>query len=176
MRVALVMPASKLAPAPRPVAAPRMMSRRCRALQEIGALIIAGGCGVPAVKEVAALVQRTCGYRWVGIYKISRGDFIIQAATGETPPAYARFPISQGISAEAVETRRTVVVRDVRKDKRFLPNFWTTKSEIIVPIIDDEHDRVVGVINVESSELDAFGKTDRDFLEGVARMVWRAFR
>jgi putative methionine-R-sulfoxide reductase with GAF domain len=45
-----------------------------------------------------------------------------------------------------------------------------------VPIIDDEHDRVVGVINVESGKLDAFDKSDRDFLEGVARLIWRAFR
>ena len=49
-------------------------------------------------------------------------------------------------------------------------------SGFVVPIIDDEHDRVVGVINVESAKANAFGKSDRDFLEGVARIIWRALR
>src|SRR5205814_3114623 len=120
--------------------------------------------------------QRTCKYRWVGVYHINRDEFVLAACTGDTPPACPRFPVTQGLSAEAVETRRTVLVRDVHKDKRFLPNFWTTRSEIIVPIIDDEHDRVVGVINAESAKLNAFDKADRDFLEGVARLIWRVFR
>ena len=149
-------------------------SPKCRALQEIGALIIAGGRGFPVIAEVLRIVQRACKYRWIGVYKIKREDFVLVASTGRTPPAYPQFPITQGLSAEAVETRRTVLVRDVRNDKRFLPNFWTTRSEIIVPIIDDEHNRVVGVINVESAKPDAFNKEDRDFLEGVARLLWRA--
>lgn len=149
---------------------------KCRALQEIGALIIAGGHGAAAVAEIAALVQRTCKYRWVGVYKIQREEFVLVASTGDTRPAYPRFPVTQGLSAEAVETRRTVLVRDVRKDKRFLPNFWTTRSEIIVPVIDDEHNHVLGVINVESAKMNAFSARDRDFLEGVARLTWRVFR
>jgi putative methionine-R-sulfoxide reductase with GAF domain len=68
------------------------------------------------------------------------------------------------------------MVPDVRNEPCFLPNFWSTKSEIVVPIIDDEHDRVLGVINVESAKANAFGKSDRDFLEGVARIIWRALR
>jgi putative methionine-R-sulfoxide reductase with GAF domain len=67
-------------------------------------------------------------------------------------------------------------VRDVSKEPRFLPNFWTTKSEIVVPIIDDEHDRIAGIVNVESAKLDAFGPRDRDFLEGVGQLIWRALR
>jgi L-methionine (R)-S-oxide reductase len=159
--------------------APRKSLKRdpkCRASQEIGALIVAGGRGPAVIAEIAGLVQRTCGYRWVGVYKINRHDFVIEAATNKMRPACPRFPITQGLSSKAMESRRTVMVPDVKKEPCFLPNFWSTKSEIIVPIIDDEHDRVVGVINVESGKLDAFDKSDRDFLEGVARLIWRAFR
>ncbi len=151
-------PVRRMAPGRTPKRDPK-----CRALQEIGALIVAGGRGPAVIAEIAGLVQRTCGYRWVGVYKINRHDFIIEAATNK-------------MSSKAVESRRTIMVPDVKKEPCFLPNFWSTKSEIIVPIIDDEHDRVVGVINVESDKLDAFDKSDRDFLEGVARLIWRAFR
>jgi L-methionine (R)-S-oxide reductase len=150
--------------------------RKSRALQEIGATVIAGGKGASVVEEIAELVQRTCKYRWVGVYKIKRYDFVIEAATNKMKPACPRCPITQGLSARATEERKTVMVPDVRKEPCFLPNFWSTKSEIIVPIIDDEHDRVLGVINVESAKVNAFDKSDRDFLEGVARIIWRALR
>jgi GAF domain-containing protein len=149
---------------------------KCRALQEIGALIVAGGRGPSVVEEIAELVQRTCKYRWVGVYKIKRNEFVIEAATNKMKPACPRFPIKQGLSSKAMESRETVMVKDVHKEPCFLPNFWSTKSEIVVPIIDDEHDRVLGVINVESNKLNDFDKNDRDFLEGVARLTWRALR
>ena len=176
MRVALAMPAREKAKSRRAPASPFRRDRKGRALQEIGATIVAGGKGHDVVEEIAQLVQRTCKYRWVGVYKIKRKDFVIEAATNKMKPACPRFPIKQGLSAKALEERRTVMVPDVSKEPCFLPNFWSTKSEVIVPIIDDEHDRVLGVINVESAKVNAFGKSDRDFLEGVARIIWRALR
>jgi putative methionine-R-sulfoxide reductase with GAF domain len=176
MRVTSLMPAKSKAKSSRTPAKPLQRDRRSRALQEIGATLIAGGKGPGVVEEIAQLVQRTCKYRWVGVYKIKRDDFVIEAATNKMKPACPRFPVTQGLSAKAAEERRTVNVPDVHKEPCFLPNFWSTKSEIVVPIIDDEHDRVVGVINVESAKAHAFGKSDRDFLEGVARIIWRAFR
>jgi len=168
------MPARKPAKSSRKPKGSFRRDRKGRALQEIGATIVAGGKGPSVVEEIAELVQRTCKYRWVGVYKIKRKDFVIEAATNKMRPACPRFPVTQGLSAKAAEARRTVMVRDVRKEPCFLPNFWSTKSEIVVPIIDDEHDRVVGVINAESAKLNAFDKKDCDFLEGVARLVWRA--
>jgi L-methionine (R)-S-oxide reductase len=174
MRVALPMPAKKKAKSQRSRQEPFRRDRKGRALQEIGATIVAGGKGPSVVEEIAELVQRTCKYRWVGVYKIKRKDFVIEAATNKMRPACPRFPVKQGLSAKAMEERRTVMVPDVRKEPCFLPNFWSTKSEVVVPIIDDEHDRVLGVINVESGKVNAFDKSDRDFLEGVARIIWRA--
>ena len=176
MRVALRMPARKKAKSRRTPERPFRNDRKGRALQEIGATIVAGGKGPSVVEEIAELVQRTCKYRWVGVYKIKRNDFVIEAATNKMKPACPRFPVKQGLSAKALEERRTVMVPDVRKEPCFLPNFWSTKSEVVVPIIDDEHDRVLGVINVESGKVNAFDKSDRDFLEGVARIIWRALR
>ena len=176
MRVTWLMPAKGIAKSSRTPVRAFGRDRKSRALQEIGATVIAGGKGPSVVEEIAELVQRTCKYRWVGVYKIKRNDFVIEAATNKMKPACPRFPVTQGLSARATEERKTVMVPDVRKEPCFLPNFWSTKSEIVVPIIDDEHDRVVGVINVESAKANAFGKSDRDFLEGVARIIWRALR
>src|SRR5258708_21256734 len=170
------MPAKRIAKSRRTPVKSLHRDSKGRALQEIGATVIAGGKGPDVVEEIAELVQRTCKYRWVGVYKIKRKDFVIEAATNKMKPACPRFPVTQGLSAKAMEERRTVMVPDVSKEPCFLPTFWSTKSEVVGPIIDDEHDRVLGVINVESAKVNAFGKSDRDFLEGVARIIWRALR
>ena len=115
------------------------------------------------------------GYRWVGIYKISRGDFVIVARTGETPPAYPRFPITQGLAGSAVESKQSVMVADVHKDPRYLPTFGSTMSEIVVPII-AESGRAVGLIDVESEKLNAFTEKDREFLERAAALLARALK
>jgi hypothetical protein len=128
---------------------------------------ITAGDKSAALQRIATVLKRS---------DLAPCDFVIEAATNKMKPACPRFPVTQGLSARATEERKTVMVPDVRNEPCFLPNFWSTKSEIVVPIIDDEHDRVLGVINVESAKANAFGKSDRDFLEGVARIIWRALR
>jgi len=117
------------------------------------------------------MVRTEWKYRWVGIYQIVRDDFLIVAGTGDRPPTYARFPITQGLCGVAAEARETLIVGDVRKDARWLPAFWTTQSEIVVPIMSEKNGRVLGVIDAESEKLDAFGDDDRDFLEHVAALL-----
>src|SRR5437879_7246310 len=132
------MPARKKAKSRRMPEKPFRRDRKGRALQEIGATIVAGGKGPSVVEEIAALVQRTCKYRWVGVYKIKRNDFVIEAATNKMRPACPRFPVTQGLSAKAMEDRRTVMVPDVSKQPCFLPNSASTNSARLLPITDDE--------------------------------------
>src|SRR5256714_15645657 len=110
MRVALPMPARKKAKARRTPEKQFRRGRKGRALQEIGATVIAGGKGPSVVEEIAELVQRTCKYRWVGVYRIKRKDFVIEAATNKMKPACPRFTVTQALSAKAMEDRRTAMV------------------------------------------------------------------
>jgi L-methionine (R)-S-oxide reductase len=143
-------------------------------LQELGGFILAGAKGPEDVKQMAEMIRAACDYRWVGIYKLSRGELKIVAGTGDDPPAYRCFPVTQGLCGAAAEARETIVVEDVRKDSRYLPTFGTTRSEIVVPVI-SRSERVVGVIAVESEHLNAFSCSDRELLERVASLMGRAF-
>jgi L-methionine (R)-S-oxide reductase len=142
-------------------------------LQELGAFVLAGARGPRQLCIVAEMIRAARDYRWVGIYKISRGDFVILAKTGKCPPTYPRFPITQGLAGAAMESKKSIMVADVHKDPRYLPTFWSTQSEIVVPII-TEAEKVVGLIDVESDKLNAFTKADRDFLEHAAFLISRA--
>jgi L-methionine (R)-S-oxide reductase len=142
----------------------------CKKLQEIGAFALAGGCTAKRLKQVAEMVRAARDYHWVGIYKVTKKEFVIMTETGDEPPTYARFPITQGLCGAALESGTLVVVGDVRKDPRYLPTFHTTRSEIIVPMI-NEHKHIVGMLDAESDKVNAFGDEDREFLERAAGLI-----
>ncbi len=138
-------------------------------LQDLGGFVLAGGCS-KRMKQVAEMIRAARDYRWVGIYKVTKKEFVIVAASDEEPPAYPRFPITQGLCGAALESRKSIIVGDVRRDTRYLPTFHTTRSEIIVPMI-NEHKQVVGMLNAESDKPNAFGQEDRQFLERAAGLI-----
>ena len=139
-------------------------------LQEIGAFALAGAREPHHLCKMAEMIRAARNYRWVGIYKIARGEFVIVGKTGTCPPTYPRFPITQGLASAALESKKSVMVADVHKDPRYLPTFGSTQSEIVVPVM-TEAKQVVGLIDVESEKLDAFTEADRDFLEHTAFLI-----
>jgi L-methionine (R)-S-oxide reductase len=139
-------------------------------LQEIGAYVLASGCKRKDIKKVAEMIRSARDYRWVGIYKIVKDDFVIITGTGTEPPAYARFPTTQGLCGAVLESGKAIVVGDVHKDLRYLPTFHTTRSEIIVPMRNDHH-HIVGMLDAESDKANAFGDDDRQFLERAGMLI-----
>lgn len=139
-------------------------------LQDIGAFVLASGCTKKSVKQVAEMIRGARGYRFIAIYKIVKDEFVILAGTGNEPPTYPRFPKSQGLCGAALESGKAIVVGDVSKDKRYLPTFHTTRSEIIVPM-KDEHKHIVGMLDCESDKLNAFTDEDKQFLERAAGLI-----
>ncbi len=120
------------------------LSKKERALQEIGTMILTGR---PSPRRERPFWRRYCAGRGRNVRLSLGGKFTgsngassssRSRAARPCPELIRGFPVTQGISQrEAVEKRRSVVkVKDVRKEQAFfLPNFWTTRSEIIVPII-----------------------------------------
>src|SRR4029077_16610632 len=114
----------------RQIAFPQMKQTTCKQLQEIGAFALAGGCTRKRMKQLVEMIRGARGYRWVGLYKIVKDEFVIVAETGNEPPTYARFPITQGLGGAALDSGKPIIVGDVHKDPRYLPTFHTTRSEI----------------------------------------------
>lgn len=151
-----------------------MNTKSTELLQDLGAYVLADSHQTVCVKKAAEMIRAERGYRWVGIYKVTRGECVIVAGTGEEPPTYRRFPVTQGLCGAVVESQETLVVPDVKKDPRYLPTFWNTRSEIVVPIMDETKKRVGGILDAESDQLDDFTEDDRDFLEHAAVLLARA--
>jgi putative methionine-R-sulfoxide reductase with GAF domain len=69
-----------------------------------------------------------------------------------------------------------VNVGDVAADPRYLTAFGTTRSEIIVPVLDGASQNVVGTIDVESEKPNAFSEEVQTLLEACSKLIrplWR---
>ncbi|MDQ2672948.1 MAG: GAF domain-containing protein, partial [Actinomycetota bacterium] len=106
--------------------------------------------------------------------EVTEDEIINLAFDGPGAPTHLRFPVTQGLSSSAVASRKTVVVDDVSKDPRYLTALGSTRSEIIVPIL-DRTGRKGGTIDVESDRVDAFSEEDRATLERCAAVVAEIF-
>jgi GAF domain-containing protein len=117
---------------------------------------------------VARAIRRAGTYRWVGLYEVTEEEIVNLAFDGLGVPAHPRFPVTQGMSGAAVASGERVVVGEVSKDPRYLTAFGSTRSEIMVPIVDRSGGKVVGTIDVESEKVDAFTEEDLSALERCA--------
>jgi L-methionine (R)-S-oxide reductase len=148
-------------------------------LKELKGIVSAGETRHAALRKVAALIKENGNHRWVGLYDVDHASGLVSNIVWSGPgaPQFRTFPITKGLTASAISTRKTVNVGNVAGDPRYLTAFGTTKSEIIVPIFDSTRENVVGTIDVESEQPNAFDPQTQDLLEECAELLtplWRA--
>ena len=133
------------------------------------AIAEAAGPEAAAQRVVDLLHDRFPSYDWVGIYWVDGSDLVLGPWTGPQATEHTRIPIGTGICGAAAESGRTEIVGDVDADPRYLACFASTKSEIVVPIFDGGE--VIGEIDIDGADLDAFDATDARFLEEIAAFL-----
>lgn len=133
-------------------------------------VLLKTGCGpASTAKRIAGWIAQQRNYRWVGLYEVTATEIGMIACTGSTPPAFPRFPASRGLCGAAVASKSVVNVGNVQEDARWLTTFGSTRPEIIAPVV--RGGAVVGLIDVESDALNAFGEIDEQFLSHCATII-----
>jgi len=85
---------------------------------------------------------------------------------GESFEAMATIPLSEGIMGHVASTGEPYCAQDVRNDPIYLNTVPETLSELCVPIKIGE--KLIGVINAESRQLDFFSEDDERLLNTIA--------
>lgn len=137
-------------------------------LNEVRTIITRTPREAPA-KVVEVLHDRVPRYDWVGIYWVQGADLVLGPWKGRAATEHTRIPIGKGVCGAAAASGRTEIVADVSHDPRYLACFASTKSEIVVPI--RAGSRVIGEIDIDSEDLDAFDPSDQALLEAVAALL-----
>jgi L-methionine (R)-S-oxide reductase len=145
------------------------------------AIAEAPGPAAAAQRAVELLHDRFPHYDWVGVYWVSRSrsrsrsrssegaDLVLGPWVGPEATDHVRIPIGTGVCGAAAASGTTEIVPDVSVDQRYVACFASTQSEIVVPIF--EGGAVVGAIDADGSDLDAFDDTDAQFLEEIAALL-----
>lgn len=138
-------------------------------LKEVEGLAARRGENADWLKEICALLQRERKhYNWVGFYFLEGKELVLGPYVGPPSP-HVRIPVDKGICGAAVREGKTVIVPDVASDPRYLACSLETKSEIVVPIEADGH--ILGEIDIDSHQPNAFTADDHALLEQVARRL-----
>ena len=118
--------------------------------------------------RIAQLTKRLIDYRTLGILLLNDRDELemkLAVQYGEKVEV-PRVPLGEGLVGYAALHKEPVLVADVSQDPRYIRLVPDVRSELVIPLL--HKDRCIGVVDLESPELDAFSKRDVEILTLLA--------
>jgi L-methionine (R)-S-oxide reductase len=122
---------------------------------------------VANLANVAAALKEQFGWFWVGFYLVKGEELVLGPFQG--PVACTRICKGRGVCGSSWAEAQTLIVPDVEKFPGHIACSSLSKSEIVVPII--RNGEVLGVLDVDSEELDQFDEQDRQYLEQIIELI-----
>lgn len=118
----------------------------------------------------ASSALRMCfGFFWVGFYLVEGEELVLGPFQGDI--ACTRIGYGRGVCGTAWQQKETIIVPDVDLFPGHIACSSLSKSEIVVPVYQD--DQIIGVLDIDSDELDSFDKTDARYLEELCATLTR---
>ena len=126
--------------------------------------LIAGETDLIAnLANVVAALKEQFGWFWVGFYWVKEGQLVLAPFQG--PVACTRISKGKGVCGAAWAKAETIIVPDVEAFPGHIACSSLSLSEIVVPVI--RNGEVLGVLDVDSSELNTFDAIDMIYLEKI---------
>jgi sigma-B regulation protein RsbU (phosphoserine phosphatase) len=119
--------------------------------------------------RIAQLMRRVIDYRTFGIWLLDQPGSALEiklAVQYGEKVQVPRVPVGEGLVGYAALHKEPVLVPDVAQDPRYINIVADVRSELAIPML--LKDRVIGVLDLESPELDAFTKRDVEILTLLA--------
>lgn len=136
-------------------------------LPQLEALISGEDDLVANLANISSALREVFGFFWVGFYLVKDEQLVLGPFQGTV--ACTRIKFGKGVCGTSWKERRTILVANVDEFPGHIACSSSSKSEIVVPII--EENRVVGVLDIDSDLLDDFDLTDQHYLEKVAQLI-----
>ncbi len=116
------------------------------------------------VNVVKGLRTAAVGDRVAILLMNDEGMLQIQASSGYegTRHLEARIPIGEGITGLAASEKKPIRIDNTRNETRYINLDSEVRSELAVPILFS--DEVIGVLNMESTQVAAFDENDQEIL------------
>jgi len=136
-------------------------------LPQIEALLHGETDMVANLANAAAALKEQFGWLWVGFYLVKEGELVLGPFQG--PVACTRIQKGHGVCGTAWDQAKTLIVPDVEAFPGHIACSSASRSEIVLPMLKDG--TVVGVLDVDSADLDQFDEIDQKWLERVIELL-----
>ena len=127
---------------------------------------------VSILANTSAALKEAFGFFWVGFYIVRPGaseDNKLVLGPFQGSVACFRIRKGRGVCGTAWVQQTTQVVPDVDQFPGHIACSSLSRSEIVVPICRDG--KVLGVLDIDSDELNTFDKVDQRYLEQVCDLL-----
>lgn len=117
--------------------------------------------------NIAAALKQGFNFFWVGFYWVKKDELVLAPFQG--PIACTRIQLGRGVCGTAWKSKETILVPNVDEFPGHIACSSLSKSELVVPIIKD--DVVLGILDVDSDQLNDFDEIDTYYLTQLCRWI-----
>ena len=117
--------------------------------------------------NITGALKEQFNWLWVGFYLVKEDELVLGPFQG--PVACTRIKKGKGVCGASWAKAQTLIVPDVEKFPGHIACSSLSKSEIVVPII--RNNKVIGVLDVDSIELDQYDDIDQNYLEQITELI-----
>lgn len=136
-------------------------------LQQVIALAENESDTIALMANISSMIHHTFGFFWTGFYRVSGDELVLGPFQG--PLACTRIKFGRGVCGTSWKRAETVIVADVDKFPGHIACSSASRSEIVVPVFEDN--RVTAVLDIDSDKTDTFDETDKEWLEKICGMI-----
>jgi L-methionine (R)-S-oxide reductase len=121
------------------------------------------------MSTIAAVLHNKMDYFfWTGFYLLDEGELIVGPYQGSL--ACIKLKKGTGVCWAGINSGKTVVVPDVHHFPGHIACDSRSKSEVVVPVRNGKG-TMIGVLDVDSKELNSFDETDVEWLEKLVGFI-----
>ncbi len=117
--------------------------------------------------NISGALKEQFNWLWVGFYLVKNDELVLGPFQG--PVACTRIKKGKGVCGASWAKAQTLIVPDVEKFPGHIACSSLSRSEIVVPII--RNNKVFGVLDVDSIELDQYDNIDQNYLEQIIELI-----
>lgn len=136
-------------------------------LSQVEAVISSESDRIANMANVSAMIHETFDFWWTGFYRVIDGELVLGPFQG--PMACTRIKKGKGVCGTAWEKEETIIVPDVEKFPGHIACSSASRSEIVVPLLNNGI--VTGVLDIDSAELNTFDDIDKFWLEKIVFLL-----
>ena len=136
-------------------------------IPQISSLLSGETDEIANMANVCAALKEQFDFFWVGFYMVKDNELVLGPFQG--PVACTRIQKGKGVCGSSWDQEKILIVPDVDAFPGHIACSSASKSEIVIPI--NRNGRVIGVLDVDSKELNYFDQSDAINLSTILELI-----